>query len=197
MEGFLTRLLDGSDAMARVLRERATVHVVPNMNPDGSFRGHLRTNAAGTNLNRAWHEPTEEASPEVLAVRNAMDAHGCGLCLDVHGDEALPHNFIAGPEGVAGIKAEVLDQLVAFKHDYASINPDFQVEHGYEIDAPGEANLTMCTNQITHRYGTLGMTLEMPFKDTTDTPDPVQGWSPVRCRRLGADALFPLVRFLS
>jgi murein tripeptide amidase MpaA len=196
MEGFLTRLLDPSDALARGLREVATLHVVPNMNPDGSFRGHLRTNAVGTNLNRAWHEPTAEESPEVLAVRNAMDEAGCALALDVHGDEDLPYNFIAGPEGVAGVTDEVMEQLAVFKRDYAAINPDFQVEHGYELDAPGEANLTMCTNQITHRYGTLGMTLEMPFKDTTDTPDPVHGWSPVRCRRLGADALFPLVKFL-
>ena len=29
-------------------------HIVPNCNPDGSFRGHLRTNADGTNLNREW-----------------------------------------------------------------------------------------------------------------------------------------------
>ena len=44
------------------------------MNPDGSWRGHLRTNAAGANLNREWASPSAERSPEVLAVRNAMDA---------------------------------------------------------------------------------------------------------------------------
>ena len=38
---------------------------MPNMNPDGSIRGHLRTNAKGANLNREWKEPTEERSPEV------------------------------------------------------------------------------------------------------------------------------------
>jgi murein tripeptide amidase MpaA len=58
---------------------------VPNANPDGSRRGHLRTNAAGVNLNREWHEPTPERSPEVLAIRNAMDETGVALCLDVHG----------------------------------------------------------------------------------------------------------------
>ena len=46
---------------------------VPNMNPDGSWRGHLRTNASGANLNREWLEPSAERSPEVLAVRNFMD----------------------------------------------------------------------------------------------------------------------------
>ena len=43
------------------------------MNPDGSWRGHLRTNASGANLNREWLEPSKERSPEVLAVRNFMD----------------------------------------------------------------------------------------------------------------------------
>lgn len=35
------------------------------MNPDGSWRGHLRTNAAGANLNREWAKPSLETSPEV------------------------------------------------------------------------------------------------------------------------------------
>ena len=45
---------------------------LPNMNPDGSVRGYLRTNAAGANLNREWcstgeHEaPTMSYSPEVF-----------------------------------------------------------------------------------------------------------------------------------
>lgn len=41
---------------------------MPNMNPDGSIRGHLRTNAKGANLNREWKEPTEERSPEVQPI---------------------------------------------------------------------------------------------------------------------------------
>ena len=35
------------------------------MNPDGSYRGHLRTNACGANLNREWKAPNLEHSPEV------------------------------------------------------------------------------------------------------------------------------------
>jgi murein tripeptide amidase MpaA len=76
MEGALEWLTDADNADARALRGKATFHIVPNMNPDGSARGHLRTNAAGVNLNREWHEPTPERSPEVLAVRNAMDETG-------------------------------------------------------------------------------------------------------------------------
>jgi hypothetical protein len=47
MEGLLERLTSGSDAVARALLRQAVVYAVPNMNPDGSYRGHLRTNAAG------------------------------------------------------------------------------------------------------------------------------------------------------
>jgi murein tripeptide amidase MpaA len=45
MDGLLARLLDPNDPVGTGLREGATVYVVPNMNPDGSVRGHLRTNA--------------------------------------------------------------------------------------------------------------------------------------------------------
>ncbi|MDP6935572.1 MAG: M14-type cytosolic carboxypeptidase, partial [Myxococcota bacterium] len=45
MEGFLARLLDTGDALASRLRAAFRFHVVPNMNPDGSVRGHLRVNA--------------------------------------------------------------------------------------------------------------------------------------------------------
>ena len=74
MEGFLQRLLDGADPVARELLKRAVFNVVPNMNPDGSRRGHLRTNAAGANLNREWASPSLERSPEVFLVRQAMAA---------------------------------------------------------------------------------------------------------------------------
>ena len=40
------------------------------------------------------------------------------------------------------------------------------------------------------------MTLEMPFKDNADLPDAEYGWSPERCRKLGAanlDAMLALV----
>ena len=56
--------------------------------------GYLRTNAAGANLNREWQTPKEDFSPEVFYVLKEMHARGLDFCLDVHGDEALPFNFI-------------------------------------------------------------------------------------------------------
>jgi murein tripeptide amidase MpaA len=100
MEGLLERLTDAAAPGVAALLEKATFYCVPNMNPDGSFRGHLRTNAAGVNLNREWLTPTPEKSPEVLCVLAAMDRTGVDFAMDVHGDEAIPANFFAGFEGI-------------------------------------------------------------------------------------------------
>ncbi|HZG46130.1 MAG TPA: M14-type cytosolic carboxypeptidase, partial [Allosphingosinicella sp.] len=104
MEGALEKLLDRADPVSRRLRQRATFHLVPNMNPDGTRRGHLRTNAAGVNLNREWHEPSAERSPEVLYVLREMDRTGVDFAMDIHGDEAIAANFLAGFEGIPGLK---------------------------------------------------------------------------------------------
>ena len=189
MEGALEKLTDPADASAKALREKATFNIVPNMNPDGSFRGHLRTNAAGVNLNREWHAPTEERSPEVLAVRNAMDATGVDFAMDVHGDEAIPANFFAGFEGIPSFSEEKGALFTRFKETLAERTPDFQISKGYDVAAPGKANLSMSTTQLAERYGAVSMTLEMPFKDHDDNPDPEFGWSPERCKRLAHDCL--------
>lgn len=196
VEGFLERLLDPDDALAKRLLGLATFYVVPNMNPDGSQRGHLRNNAAGANLNREWHAPTAERSPEVLAVRDKMDETGVDLCLDVHGDEELPYNFISGAEGIGGWTERQAGLQKRFLDAFVATNPDFQTAHGYGIDAPGAANMSMCTNQVAQRFDCLAMTLEQPFKDTADTPHPEHGWSPERANRLGASLLHPIAEVL-
>jgi hypothetical protein len=56
----------------------------------------------------------------------------------------------------------------------------------------GQGNMSMATNQLAARYGAVSMTLEMPFKDNADQPDPVEGWSPVRSRQLACDCLAAL-----
>lgn len=196
MEGFLRRLTDAADPIARALRERARLHIVPHMNPDGGFRGHLRTNALGVNLNRVWDAPTMSESPEVKLVRDAMDQSGVDLGLDVHGDEELPYNFIAGPDGIPSFGPALQAKLDAFLALYERANPDFQSVHGYPVAAPGQANMSMFTNQVAERYGALAMTLEMPFKDNANAPDAVFGWSPERCARLGASTLHPLLEIL-
>ena len=153
MEGLLDRLLNPADPIAAKVLMEATFYIIPNVNPDGSFRGHLRTNAGGANLNREWaptgecraqmvccrgqHRsqsgpvsrvipalsltlsymlpgssltyavltagsymaPTLERSPEVYHVLHESIKIGCDFFLDVHGDEAIPHNFLTSMMG--------------------------------------------------------------------------------------------------
>ncbi|MGP1352380.1 MAG: M14 family metallopeptidase [Parasphingopyxis sp.] len=193
MEGALDRLTDPSDPVARVLRDKATFHVVPNMNPDGSFRGHLRTNAVGTNLNREWHEPTAEKSPEVLYVRDRMDETGVDFAMDVHGDEAIPANFIAGFEGIPSWTERQGKLYDAYLAALLRASPDFQTKLGYPVAKPRKGNLSMSTNQVAERYGCVAMTLEMPFKDNHELPDEEFGWSPERCALLGRACLSALL----
>lgn len=189
MEGFLERLTDIEDPLALELLGRATFYVVPNMNPDGGYRGNLRTNAAGANLNREWGIATLERSPEVKLVMDKMAETGIDLALDVHGDEALPYNFIAGAEGVPDFSPKDQALLDKFLAAYKDATPAFQTKIGYPITAPGQANMSIATNWLAYTHKCLAMTLEMPFKDDANHPDETFGWSPERAAQLGHDVL--------
>jgi murein tripeptide amidase MpaA len=198
MEGALEMLVSDDPVAAR-LREKCTLHIVPNMNPDGSRRGHLRTNAVGVNLNREWAEPGLARSPEVLCVRNEMDRTGVHWAMDVHGDEAIPANFIAGFEGIPNWTEDQGKRYYAFREGLAARSEDFQTKLGYPASAPGRANLTMSTNQLANRFAHLGCvsaTLEMPFKDHDENPDANTGWSPARCKQLARDCLAVLAEMV-
>ncbi|MEO0689000.1 MAG: M14-type cytosolic carboxypeptidase [Pseudomonadota bacterium] len=196
MEGALGCLTDPTDPVGMRLRKHCRLHVVPNCNPDGSARGHLRTNAVGTNLNREWAEPSAEKSPEVLAIRNRMDETGVDFAMDVHGDEAIPANFLAGFEGIPSWTDALGDQFYRYQRILDRRSPDFQTKLGYPKSSPGRANLSISTNQVAERYGACAMTLEMPFKDLADFPEPEQGWSPERCKQLGRDCLAALLEWI-
>ena len=112
-----------SVAVFAVAREMFTFCVFPNINPDGSISGYLRTDADDQNLNREWYSysappsmgggdgagygagatynaPMSRRSAEVLRLLRAMDRGGCDTFLDFHDNEALPFNFLAGSEGM-------------------------------------------------------------------------------------------------
>lgn len=196
IEGFLNRLLDTQDPTSRALLDRATFYIVPNMNPDGSVLGNLRTNAAGANLNREWLEPTQQSSPEVLFVREQMLETGIDLFLDIHGDESLPYVFVAGSEGVPSYTSAIEEIETEFKYLLKLASPDFQDEHGYAKDLPGQANLSLATNWVAEQFKCLALTLEMPFKDNANLPDDDFGWNGQRSLRLGEAMLAPIYGIL-
>merc|ERR1719296_519979 len=211
-EGLLERLLGlnndyAVDGRVKDLLKEYTFYIVPNMNPDGSVRGHLRTNAQGQNLNREWasstyqkddkeisyEAPTLKRSPEVYHVLTKMDETGCDAFLDVHGDEELPYNFLAGGEGCPNWSTRLKSLHGAFLSKYSKVNSDMQIAVGYEPDEPNQGKLNICSNQICERFDCLAVTLEMPFKDCASNPDPERGWNPARAKMLGASVLGPLL----
>lgn len=189
VEGLLEHLLNEEEPVARLLLEQAVFYIVPNMNPDGSVRGHLRTNAVGVNLNREWAAPSLEQSPEVYHVLNEMDAIGVDMYLDVHGDENLPYNFVAGSEGVPSYDARLQRLEDNFRSAYLAATAEFQIEYGYDKDAPGQANLTVASNAVAERFNCLAFTIEMPFKDNANLPEPYAQWNDGRSRQFGRDTL--------
>ena len=126
-----------------------------------------------------------------------MDETGVDLCLDVHGDEALPYNFFSpGMLGIPGVTDRQRRLYAGFSQAMVAASPEFQTTYGYPQPRPGKANLTICANQIAARFSCLAVTLEQPFKDNADRPDDTWGWSPARARRLGADSLVAIQAIL-
>ena len=51
----------------------------------------------------------------------------------------------------------------------------------------------MGSPHITHAFGCLSLTLELPFKDNANDPDEQVGWDGARSARLGAAVLQPVL----
>ena len=200
VEGLIKRLAGwgdwAGDPVARLIFDHAVFHIVPNMNPDGSVLGNLRTNAAGANLNREWMEPDAARSPEVLAVRNAIHALGCDLFFDIHGDEALPYVFVAGSEMLPGFTEKQAQEQKAFIECFKQASPDFQDVYGYEASKYQMDALKLASKYVGNEFGCLSLTLEMPFKDNANLPDERVGWNGERSAALGASMLQAILRHL-
>ncbi len=193
-EGLLRRV-SGGDLASEALLERAEVHVVPRMNPDGAFLGNHRTNAAGVDLNRVWWAPPSEA-PEIDGVRRALHRTGVDLFLDVHGEEQVPYVFAAGVAGTARStpRLEALERR--FAEAMLAASPAFQIEHGYPPDPSLEGEPRDAADYVSETFDCLSLTLEMPFSDDANDPDPERGWSPERSMALGADTVDAIARIL-
>lgn len=189
MEGLLERLQQRDDAELNALLAQADLYLVPNMNPDGAFRGHLRTNLAGRDLNRAWQSASEADSPEVYFVQQQMRTIGVDLFLDIHGDEEIPHVFTAGCEGNTGYSSRLAQLEEQFRQLLIDNGAEFQTTFGYPRDEPGQANTTLACNAVGLEFDCLAFTIEMPFKDHDDRPNPHTGWNGERSKQLGKAVL--------
>jgi murein tripeptide amidase MpaA len=189
MEGIIERLKQRQDPKLERLLDAADLYLVPNMNPDGAYRGHLRTNAAGKDLNRAWQSASEAETPEVHFVQQQMRRIGVDLFLDIHGDEEIPHVFTAGCEGNPGYTPRLAALEEEFRRRLVDMGAEFQTRYGYPRDEPGQANITLACNAVGLEFDCLSFTIEMPFKDHDDNPAPETGWNGKRSMKLGQDVL--------
>lgn len=196
MLGLINRLLDEDDPVASTLLKKTNFYLVPNMNVDGSILGNLRVNAKGVNLNREWAEPSIENSPEVYFVKEKMKAIGMDFCLDVHGDEGLPYNFISGIEGIPSFTDKLSQLSDSFIKHWKAVSPDMQDKFGYPKNEPGKANLQICSKNLGEEFQCLSQTLEMPFKQNDNIPDELFGWSSERSIKLGASLLDTMLRIV-
>ena len=197
MEGLIERLQEKDDPVMAQLLAAADLYLVPHMNPDGSFHGHLRTNAKGKDLNRAWQDSSRELSPEVFFVQQQMEKYGVDLFLDIHGDEEIPYVFAAACEGNPGYTPQQQQLEEHFRRRLSEITQDFQTRYGYPRSRPGQANMNLACNSVGERYKCLALTLEMPFKDNDDAPDLVTGWSGKRSKHLAKDVLTTVSEMVS
>ena len=118
-----------------------------------------------------------------------MVAEGVDAMLDVHGDEVLPYVFTVGADGHPSWDARKQALRAQFDRRLLTQNCDFQIEYGYSADRPEHASSVKCTPWVAHRFDCLAMTLEMPFKDCLNNPDPVHSWTIARSQRLGRDCI--------
>ena len=121
-----------------------------------------------------------------------MSQYGVDLFLDIHGDEEIPYVFTAGCEGNPGYTQRLATLEERFRTHLSALTKDFQTTQGYTRDEPGQANMTLACNSVGQRFDCLSLTLEMPFKDNNDAPDPQTGWDGKRSKQLAKDVLTTL-----
>jgi len=189
IQGLVEDLLDETNEGSKALLATHCFYIIPNMNIDGSIAGNLRVNTLGINYNREWENPSIEKSPEVYYCIQKMDAVGVDFLMDVHGDEAIPYNFVTSLMGIPSLKADTIEKEEKFKQHWMQVTKEFQDVHKYENSLPGEANLKVCSKQIGERFGNMSYTLEMPFKDNDDCPDLKHGWNGERSMKFGKSIL--------
>jgi len=193
MEGLIERLGEAGDEALGALLAEARVRVVPLVNPDGVMRGNHRTSASGSNLNRVWDDPSAQDAPEVVAIREAIEATGVDLFFDVHADEASSFAFAACSEGNPSYGEEIAFAEAQLRSDLAELTPEFIDEPVYDLDEPGEADLSCASNFIGEAFGCPSITLELPIKGDGGGRI-VSGWSHLRAQRFGRSLVDVLLR---
>eukprot|EP01042_Synura_sphagnicola_P001718 gene1718-2016_t len=146
-KGIHNFLLDEKDLRAKELRKRYVFKIVPMLNPDGVYRGHVRMDQYGQNLNRYYLTPDSTYQPAIYATKQLLDYYAVSLqklalYLDLHAHSSKRGCFIYG-NVMDSLEDQVQNQL--FCKLIALNTPHFDYdgclfsrEHMSRID-PGEA----------------------------------------------------------
>jgi murein tripeptide amidase MpaA len=196
-DGFLRRLLDPADADALSVLRRARLHIVPNMNPDGSRLGFHRCNRHGRNLNASWNCSDFDTTPAVQAVLDCMAASGIDMCLDVHADEELPYVFVANVDRIVQPPSEIASICDSFQAELGTIDPAFRPDSGYVRPHTLAAPLAFCSPHIMHTFRVPALTLELPYKMVEGPPGQINEYAVPGCTRTGRSCLTVLARVLN
>lgn len=106
---------------------------------------------------------------QIYYLMKKMDEAGCDLFLDIHGDEEIPFNFLAGSEGIPSFNERLRDLQNTFSTAFVRASPDFQPKPGYTVDEPGKANLAISSNGVSYSHQILQSSAQycvLPFKDS-------------------------------
>ena len=185
MEGALEKLTDEDDPVARILRKRMHLPRRPEHEP-------RRIAPRSSPHQRGRREPQprmacavgrEEPRSAVRPQRDGRDRRPTSrwTCMATR---RFPRTSSPASRAFPRLPSASSELFELFSETLERLSPDFQRQKGYEIPAPGQANMSMSTTQLAERYGCVSMTLEMPFKDNFDLPDEVYGWSPQRSKYL-------------
>ena len=193
VEGMLDRLLDVSDPVARALAARAVLHIVPNMNPGrqrarqpAHQRGRRQSQpgvdgaVAGAQPGSAFTFARRCRRPASTAFSTSTATRACPTCSPM------------ATSAWRTIRRAWRHWSRASRRHCSSPIRISRPSTATRADKDTKVNLTIASKWVGHTFGGLALTLEMPFKDNADRPDPVLGWNGARSRRLGADALTAL-----
>jgi hypothetical protein len=151
-QNFVERLF-GDDDLAKRFRDRFTIGLVPEVNPDGVVRGYWRTNVRGMDLNRDWGPFTQPETRGVAKWLAGLNERApLRLFIDFHSTNRdvfyMPHaSDDPEPKGYSAA------WLAALQSRLGDGMPDWSGENN-----PG---LPTAKSWVRRKYGVLAMTYEV------------------------------------
>lgn len=183
-EGLLDWLL-GESAQAGELRRRATIYMVPFMNPDGVALGNYRVNSVGANLNREWVNRNHSTAPSVAAVADRIESfvqsgRPFEFFVDFHAYSSLRKNFFFY-SGLNRTSEEEYQKTRDLMDRFLELNPDFTVDgSGWSSDGS-----TLARGWAFESFGVQAVTFECSYQDVTYGPRAGQYMTVERYQALG------------